>query len=86
MARPVQGIAAADRRRFNSARVHMYAPDEQRACTRERRRLDFYEPVATGVFKSAAEIAFLKLASLLTTRIEERNLILSILPTFKTRG
>ena len=64
----------------------MYAPDEQHAHTRERRRLDFYEPVATGVFKSAAKIAFLKLVNLPTTRIGERNLSLSILPTSKTRG
>lgn len=41
-------------------------------------RLDFYELVATGVFKSVAEIAFLKLASVPTARIDKRNFIVEI--------
>lgn len=41
--------------------------------------LFFYEPVATGVFKSAAEIAFLKLAS-----VPEKETPFSILPTLKS--
>lgn len=50
-----------DRRRFNSARARTYALEEQRReAEAKRRRADFYEPVATGIFKSAAEIAFLE--------------------------
>lgn len=47
-------IAVTDHRQFNSA--HMYALEEQRV--RQRRRAEFYESVATRIFKSAAEIAF----------------------------
>lgn len=62
---------------------HIRVHSKNNARVRQRRRADFYEPAATGSFKSAAEIAFLEVAKRLAMH-RERNLSFSLFSTFKT--